>query len=81
MLEMRLLKENVSKRQSNLRTETWVVHEPADPGNSVLQVDLFWASNKWNAWTGCFGQKGVGIALQVAETRNALDGRFPLKVG
>jgi hypothetical protein len=75
MYEMRLLKAYTT--QTNLKAECWCIHRAGDPGNSVLQVDLFVANDgKWHAWTGCYIRpERQALANGAAETRNAL--QFP----
>jgi hypothetical protein len=73
MYEMHCLKANVSKHQNNLKAETYVIYHKGRPGDSVLQVDLFYTSGKWYAWTGCITRSDkVRLAHMCAETRNAL---------
>lgn len=72
--EMRLLKSN-DKSKLGLKTETWVIHEKASPGASVLQVDLFYTpkDGMWHPWDGCFIRaEQKKLARAAAETRNAL---------
>lgn len=71
-LEARRLRVGVPSKTLNASTETWVVHHPGEPGNSVLQVDIFKPQGRpWAAWTGNFTRaRDREIAERVAAARN-----------
>jgi DNA-binding MarR family transcriptional regulator len=71
-LEARRIKVGGPSKTLRATTETWVVHQPGDPGNSVLQVDIFKPEGQlWTAWTGNFIRaRDREIAKRVAAARN-----------
>jgi hypothetical protein len=55
--------------------QTWGVYPAGQAGQTWFDVELFKHGGKWHAWTGCFvSQQKQQVALQVAETVNALEG-------
>jgi len=76
-LEARRLRVGVPSKTLKASTETWVVHRPGDPGNSVLQVDIFKPQGRpWAAWTGNFTRaRDREIAERVAAARNGTGAR------
>jgi len=71
-LAARRITTGTSRTLQGATTETWVVHPHGDPGEPVLQADLYKEVGRpWTAWTGSFTRaRDRELAQRVATARN-----------